>query len=337
MKTNLQKIIEEARATLLDNKHEWEMRFAGYADKIQANTQKILDAKAQFHQWDPLYVYMSVNSAKSGMAFDLRFQGQSVASIISKNGVASLSVTTVQNRNNEKHFDFSVQDNNLLFNTTSKNFSAAWRSPEAASFRKHFMHIKTKAELSARQEEHRLESQMLSALEKNTAKNKVLLRIQPVKIAEFCRFQMPTPLTASHHQKGASYTKNGNGGGIDILARVGVGRGTQLCIIELKRSPCSGSNSLLFPQKVMGQALAYAVFMQELLASTSGRQWYSIFGFSGALPAKPTLKVCIVMPDNERYPLIEEQISTDKGAFDLRCVYLEEDWKNGIKVKRATL
>ena len=334
---NFLELIEKNREIVLANKGEWEDRYATYAHKIANNKQKIIAAKALFHEWNPLYVYMSVNSAKSNLAFDLRFYGQSVANIIMKNNMLTLSVTADQKKNNETHFALSALADNPLSDARTKGAQVAWRSPEAKDFRGYFKQIQTEKSLSSRQEEHRLESAMLSALGKEVADDKILSNIQPVKIADVCRFQMPTPMSASDHQKGASYAKKGNGGGIDILARVGKGRGTQLCIMELKRASSKYSNSPGFPQRTMGQALAYAVFLQELLASSSGGQWYSIFGFKGPVPLNPTLKVCVVMPDNRNYSLINEQIPTNKGILDLRCVYLNEDWKSAIKVKRESL
>ena len=105
---------------------------------------------------------------------------------------------------------------------------------------------------------------------------------------------MPTPLSASNHNK----TKHSgiHGGGIDILARVGTGgRATNLCIMELKDENTKKEPPLV----ALKQAVIYATFIRELIRSDSGQDWWKLFGFGGKVPRKLVLYAACVMPSNQ--------------------------------------
>jgi hypothetical protein len=129
---------------------------------------------------------------------------------------------------------------------------------------------------------------------------------------------MCTPLKASIPQQvGYAGTV---GGGIDVLARVRRGGSTRLCVMELK-------DKYEPPRQAMEQALAYAVFLQELLASKSGDDWLEIFGFSGNWnKLRETIKVCVVMPIGENAPCQPMRIETDLGSLEMHYIYLNADW-----------
>lgn len=101
---------------------------------------------------------------------------------------------------------------------------------------------------------------------------------------------MCTPLKASNIKKIAYSGKNG--GGIDILSRVGVGKATKLCVMEVKDENKKSEP----PAKVIQQGLSYATFIRELLRSESGNAWWKIFGFNGKLPDHLELYVVCVLP-----------------------------------------
>ena len=93
-------------------------------------------------------------------------------------------------------------------------------------------------------------------------------------------------------------------------------------------------------QKAMRQAVAYAVFLQKLLASKSGAEWYKIFGYERPASQKHNVKVCIVMPyDSEKYGDLHfcQKYPTQEGNLELCHIYVAEDWKNGISVLHSTL
>lgn len=322
-------VIQNVRAMLAD-KDEWVDRFAGYAEKIKQNSGKIVLFKKSFNEWKPLYLYMAVGSAKdSPHIFSLRYQGQEVATLNAntKYGPPRLRTTDKHIENNKRFFELDITFDD-----------AEWRSQEAKQFRKFFS--QRSMEVVAKSHEHTLESIFLGELEKRTAKNKNiwLCGIRPVKFAGIARFQMCTPLTASKpRQIGYSAAV---GGGIDVLARVGRGSSTRLCVMELK-------DNYEPPQQAMEQALAYAIFMQELLASKSGNDWLKIFGFSGnGNKLREKMKVCVVMPIGENAPCQSMHIETERGDLELHYIYLNSDWrecaaidgeKKSIRVEKSTL
>ena len=160
----------------------------------------------------------------------------------------------------------------------------------------------------------------LTKFSKKSRKDKYLCNIQPVKIAGIARFQMPTPIRASDI-KNLRYA-GPSGGGIDILSRIGTGKATKLCIMELKDE----NNSKETPVKAIQQGLAYATFIRELLRSNSGKVWWKIFGFSGKLPEQVELYVACVMPsiDNNDTSFANKIIKTTKDSFHLHYIYFQE-------------
>ncbi len=291
----------------LQQNDEWKGRYANYAQKIKENIGLMQKIKSNFHQWAPLHLYMNVGKAQGkANSFNLRFRGQDVADIVYGNDAIYLQVT--KSEGNEKYF--SLKD--------FPRGKVLWLSEEAKVFRKHFQ----SCEKFPRVKEHMLESFLLDELEKTDAKSKndALCGVQPVKIAGICRFQMPTPFTASD-PKNLKYSA-GSGGGIDILARVGRGGGTTICIMELKKD-------FTITAKPMLQAVSYATFIQELLASECGNDWYEIFGFQPSSLKKDniTIKVCEVMPGHAtKEEFLCETIATDYGKLELRTMYVNKDW-----------
>lgn len=226
----LQKEFEEVAASvisLLDHPKEdnWRARYAEYARKIKENNDNIASARKTFHEWDPLYLYINVSNsqkAKNKVQFELRYLGQTVADLISKE--YQVLDTSKYNDNNLKCFGCGIQLN-----------GNDWRGEEAKAFRRFFKNRNSQKDFlghNPSNEEHRLESLLLTEFSKKDSSRKALSNIQPVKIAGI-RFPMPTPLSASNH-KAVKYSGI-HGGGIDILARTGIGgRATNLCIMELK-------------------------------------------------------------------------------------------------------
>lgn len=164
-------------------------------------------------------------------------------------------------------------------------------------------------------------------------KDVFLHNIRPVKIADLCRFQMPTPLSASASKLEYSGAK---GGGIDILARTGQGRGTCLSVMELKQGQaCKATDA------AMSQALAYGVFIQELLASECGRDWFNIFGFSANQSLnRPRLKVVTVMQYGDTIdqrtgdPMV---LDTARGALEFHYIYLDNGLEQALRVKSSSI
>lgn len=302
---------------LLMDHREWIPRYAEYAKGILANSDKIADKKSKFHQWSPLYLYMIVSQAKGQMVFSLRYLGQDVARLNVK--PKGITITT-------KGFDNHNKDH---FNCDIRLHGHEWRSIESKEFRQHFTtKSKSYSKLGKRtkasgkdNEEHRLESLLLSEFSKRIGNEKKLVNIQPIKLGGIARFQMPTPLTASNLKK-LGYSDS-RGGGIDIIARIGKGKATKLCIMELKDK----NNSKEPPAKVIQQGIAYATFIRELLRSESGPLWWEIFGFGGKLPTNLELWVTCVMPsslsNDTTFSGLEIGIGQDK--LQLHSIYFQEE------------
>lgn len=161
-----------------------------------------------------------------------------------------------------------------------------WDSKEAQAFRSHFKNY-NKNNPEQKTPERCIEELLLNEMSQQSTE---LRDISPVKLLN-AYFQMPTPLGASGNELKYSGFR---GGGIDILARIGKGKGTKLCVIELK-----DENKETEPQpKVMVQALRYATFIAYLLRSEVGTGWWNLFGFSGSIPKSLNVHVLTLMPES---------------------------------------
>jgi len=254
---------------LLDENVEWEQRYASYANKIGINLQKIKDNKTNFHEWSPLYLYSTVSNAKGDLQYSLRYKGQKVAVLKVKDKNVTVSTAKLIAVNKQFQCDIKLEN------------ECKWDSINASEFRKHFAIDRKRTGSAKGNEEHRIESLLLTEFTKKSSKSKLILNIQPVKLAGHARFQMPTPLTAS--KNAVEYAKSGIGGGVDIIARVGSGNSTKLCIMEVKDEYDRSEP----PRKAIQQGLAYAKFIQRLLRSENGGKWWQIFGFTAKEVAKP--------------------------------------------------
>ena len=311
------KIIEKVQE-LLTNNTEWEARYEKYManyEKFNTSGKKVfLTAQKQFLVPTHFALYMPislVNDCNSRtIFFELRFHGQSVALI------------RVHWRKGQfnKNVELFIKKSETVYNALcelqltdfAEKFKELWKkcvswnsSSEAKSFRE--IYLKLERELKNNptvklkgQPEHEMESELLRIFSEKSTTKKDISYIQPVKIPYTkARFQMPTPITASEAKNGADKIKYSgeNGGGIDILARVGRGSHATLAILELKDQNIKSEP----PERAINQAIAYATFIRELLRSEIGQKWWKFFGFSGNLPNTLKLKAIIVMP-NENNP-----------------------------------
>jgi hypothetical protein len=299
-------ITDAKKLLALDN--EWEERYFHYAEEISPNQDEIKTLKKNFHEWAPLYLYMNVSNAKKGLVFSLRYMGQDVA---------KLKVTGTKVTISTKRFD---EKNDRDFNCGVQLIDKEWRSKEAAEFRKHFMRNPVRTDASGKKNrEHRYESLLLTEFSKKKSNIKGLINIQPIKLAGIGRFQMPTPLSASNIKQ-LKYSKQ-YGGGIDILARYGIGRGTKLLVMEVK-------DEYETPNNVIRQGLVYAVFIQRLFRSKCGKDWWNIFGFRGDVPKNLDLGVACVMPHSDKgindTSFGHKTIKNGHDSFHLHYFYFNE-------------
>ena len=302
-------LVSKVQLKLSENT-EWEDRYSKYADAINSNLTIIRNSKQTFNQWSPLFLYMNVTEAKkSNGVFSVRYRGQDVATLKVKNDSILIS-TKEYDVKNQRDFECLMKLNN---NT--------WDSNEARVFRKHFSNNPSRSTKSSKgNDEHRIESLLLSEFSKTSSKGKLLCGIQPVKIANIARFQMPTPLSASNIEK-LKYSYE-NGGGIDILSRISRKNSPKLCIMEVKDENVSKEP----PVKAIKQALIYATFVRELLRSKSGSTWWKIFGFTRPIPAHLELYVTCVMPSikGNIKTFADTIINIDTDSCRLHYIYYHE-------------
>lgn len=289
---------------------EWVQRYNAYAKEISFNDADLQGKKTKFYEWAPLHLYMTIGEAKGNMLFSLRYVGQDVAKLkVNKQGV---NVTTKQfTERNMRDFGCNISLNNHQ-----------WSSKEAAGFRKHFSSNPVRLDVSKKNDEHRVESLLLTEFSKTDSKDKLLCNIQPVKLSGIARFQMKTPLTASNVKSIQYEKKPGSGGGIDIVSRIGVGGGTKLCIMEVKDENIAAEP----PESAILQGLSYGVFVLNLLRSESGDLWWKIFGFNGKLPGFIDLYIVCSMPSVEGNDtsFAEKVINYKQDTFHLHYLYFQE-------------
>lgn len=304
---------------LLNQNQEWINRYAGYALTLKDNEKRYLAGRRKFMVKKPLVCYTSVSKAKGGVQYDLRYKGQSVASLVVKGNDILLSAEP-------KIIKSSCQ---YYFQWDKALQGVDWHSSEATEFRRHFHNLEDSERTKSR--EHCIESQMLLELnKKQRSQNKLMCNIQPVKLLG-CFFQMPTPFHASNHNILPTYTVSG--GGIEILARVRhTGNETRLCVCELK-----DENKPTEPEtQVIQQALAYATFIGKLLFTHEAESslWWSLFGFDSKLPNNLDIDVVTMMPppqDADKHRKTEDMINlhdydeTINVTLHLHSVYFNAD------------
>ena len=125
-------------------------------------------------------------------------------------------------------------------------------------------------------------------------------------------FQMTTPFSASGFKNKPQKMRfsGSKGGGIDILARRGNGSHI-LTLIEIKNEYKRRSEP---PEITMGQLIAYAVFMCNLIEEDPYR-WGRAFGFMGGYKKKElNLIVMLPMPDDKKPPRTDFLSEDSKGS-----------------------
>jgi len=269
------------------NKAEFEERLDDWLKRLEEGEKLIRKDRKQFHQWDPLRVYVSVTKAKSSL-FSLRFFGQEVAELFEKDG----KVITLRLNKRKRH----SENNSKYFRCTLKNGDYDWRGQEAREFRSHFgkKAISSKGKPKVGVPEHRIESKFIQEMLGPSGKFGVPnLKIRPVTIAG-CPLQFPTPISASKGRPKKGY------GNIDILARH-LGR---LSVWELKK-PNTYNHAA-------SQAYIYALTLLYILRHTkNGARWYRLFGYERQLPKRLVIEAVVgITRDKER------SFNNEKGKLE---------------------
>lgn len=291
-------VANRAKSILMEHS-DWEKRYKGYIDDIN----KIYSNEHEYKKHRvlaPLFEYTTLGDEKSYVTLDysqLRYGGQHIADLRIEKDKVILCISDKQAQSNKIYFSETsntVAQSNEMKNIVFSSGEYDWHSENARLFRRYFCVAQPKKNNNP---EHFLESLVLTELEKNKSTDKSLLYIQPITLGKFTkkRFQFPTALTASKLKNNKLEFAPKKGGGIDILARRKKGNKTYICVIELKDANEEGEN----PHIAMKQAIAYSVFIRQLLRSekAGGRDWYNLFGFSNELPKDLIIKCAVAMPN----------------------------------------
>lgn len=316
LKQEFMDVVVDARSLLQQEQAEWSGHWAGYAQAITGNQGFIRSVRGSFREWKPLRVYLNTaqaKNAKKSVKFDLRYLGQTIAVLTVKEGERKLSTKV---KNNEIYlYETNMRD----FGCDLRLDDVDWDSKEGSAFRTFFRDRQGPRNDAgkAKNEEHRLEELWITELLDKD--NKKLPNVQAVKIGNV-RFAMKTPLSASK-PKELKYS-GVKGGGIDILARGGIGANTSLCILELKAE----NNKPQASVDALKQAVAYATFIRELLRSESGAMWWRLFGFTREVPQNLVLHAACVLPSGHHNLAFEDlDLEIDDDRIKLHYVYFTEE------------
>ena len=298
-----------------NGKIEWIERFGKYASDIETNLEKLNAASKKFHNWKPFNVYLNLSQTKDSsnvFVFSIRYIGQEVADlkVNLKEGTVVID-TTKYDLHNKEYFNCPI---------SLKNVDWA-KNPLAKGFRKYFAELDMNT-ITTHSKEHEYESLLLTEFNK-TPKTQ-FKGIKPISIIK-ARFPMKTPLLASDKTGVKLEEKPGRGGGIDLFTRTKVDGQVRLNVMELKDEYTNSEP----PQKVIRQAIKYAVFIQQLIRSESGIAWWRLFGFSKTMPEKLVINATCVMPSNNKgendTSFGKERIKiTDNDEIELHYIYFDK-------------
>lgn len=304
-----QEIIDRTISELAAEK-DWQVRYAEYADEIlkhQDHYKKMFNkANVSF----PLSAYTTIGKLKKeSCEYDIRYLGQSIGTLtIKKNGERIFAVS--------KDGYTDLKEKRGITDLPILDKKEQWDSTKMTKCRSILKHFDV-SDAKTHSPEHKCENLLLKEFSKTKSDKKSLLHIKPVKFGgKFV--QLTTPLNASNHKNGPKYSQTG--GGIDILARVGVGANSHLCVIELK-----DENRRSEPMEVvLQQALSYAVFLAQLLDDERSEKWWKVLGYKDEKKVNKVIDVVGLMPKGTEIDYKEDY---KVGSFTLRMRTLYFDKK----------
>lgn len=312
------KIWKDNNATFRKSSKKW-------LNVIQAGEDAVGKARKQFHQWDPLRVYMSVgrSSAQDNVEFSLRFAGQKVAELFIKERSIVLKLKKGQSRINKQYFNGSVLPDGKY----------SWNGKEARAFRAYFKekNLLHKGMPPVRSDEHRIESKFIQEMLKGSTKfGGVGLKIKPVMIAG-CPLQFPVPISAN-----TGAPKN-TAGHIDILARRKISSGKVILSVWELKKPSEYKYAA-------SQAYLYALALIKMIRSPQGDGWYKAFGFKSSVPRQLDIEAVVAITADKESEFCRERAEiTASTPFDisgdrirLQSVIYEEE-PRAIKIIKTTL
>ena len=134
------------------NKTEWEKRYAVYAEKILKKWDAIMTMRRRFRERKSLHVYTSIyrvykEATKTQIDYDLRFHGQSVATLRVSNDTVSLIETSDQCKKLNEHFEPEEPEigyklkkrlSDKKDSETGEKTEVPWKSDAATEFGKYY-------------------------------------------------------------------------------------------------------------------------------------------------------------------------------------------------------
>ncbi len=318
LEENLKDIIASTQDKL-NNNTDWKKKYADYANLMLQYKDKKEELSRNFRKWKPFTYYITVGKAKTApqsLHVFARYLGQTVANI----NVNSKNVTI----STDKNLEDRNRDN---FNWDKPLNSEPWTGDSAKEFRAYFNKVSPdRINLHRHNDEHKLESMLLTEFSNAQSINKKLCGIQPIKFAGY-RLSMPVNVKGSNIKNGINNIELGDGH-IDILARKKGNRpgDTQLVVFEVKDENKESSSETI--ENVLLQGTGYAVFLSNLLHSECGDAWYKLLGFGRKVPEKLTIKVCSAMPNKDNGNSDKFDIFTlpcGQDTFEYNWLYVDDD------------
>lgn len=294
----------------LDTEKDWQVRYAKYADGILKHQDHYISMSHKANVSFPLSAYTTIDKMnRESCKYDIRYLGQSIGTLtIKQSGERTFAVS-------QTGYTDLIQKRGIS-ELPKLEKKEKWDGSNMTKCRSILKHICV-SDAKTHSPEHKCENLLLREFSKTKSDEKSLLHIQPVKFGgKFV--QITTPLNASNHKNGPKYSQTG--GGIDILARVGVGANSHLCVIELK-----DENRTSEPMEVvLQQALSYAVFLAQLLDDERSEQWWKVLGYKDEKKVNKVIDVVGLMPKGTEIDYKEDY---KVGSFTLRMRTLYFDKK----------
>ena len=293
---------------MLQKDTNWEKQYEKYAiGIIEKGTKKITRCRKKFRIPDPLACYLTLGNSINGKpVFDLRYLGQSVGEIQIKGDRPILVVS---------------KEKAAYFGYSEEPCEEPWESGDKAKdFRDFYKNRVDKSKFS-RQHEHIIEARLFQELAKTRGTDKQLKYIQPIKFAN-CFTHMKTALAASNAKEG-KISVSERGGEIDIFCRRKTGNESRLTVIEVKDKPERNESF----KEAMFQAIAYAVFIRELIHTPYGSKWMEIWGIDDKRKNGITINAVVAIPvSDETIPdFCGQQIVLEDDIIELHYMALGKD------------
>jgi hypothetical protein len=305
---------------------EYVSKFNEYIFEVQRN--KEIYQNLEFRLPNAIVPCIPIRDAmNSNVRFNLRYLERKIAEI-----------SGVDVRNQPK-LDFRPCVNalvNMGYQIHDIKEEYSWNDPECQRFRSFFKNLisnSIKNDIDYNNEAT-IQTALWKLLKNCKKENGNLRNIQP--ICMFNRFfEPPAFLKASNvHKSGVVHSKNS--GNIDMIARIGKGKNSELAVIELKKI----SNAR--PEDVILQAIVYAVCIKKLLfcndSNNAANKWWKLFGYGQSdqedfsIPKKFVMHAVACMPYKEGIDksfVLSEPLELGNGvSLFLDYLYFDFDRRN---------